>query len=189
MRPLAFGLLEGDEVQKAADALNELVVKNGFHLNTGFLSTPDLCRVLSEHGHTDTAYRLLLQDSCPSWLYAVKKGATSIWETWDGVRADGTVHDSLNHYSYGAISGWLFGGVCGISLRAGKLRIRPCPDRSLGYARAEWRSPVGVIRSAWAYRDDRLVFDFTVPIPAVIELPDGREHAVKEGEHHHEILL
>ena len=189
VRPLAFGLLEGDEVQKAADALNELVVKNGFHLNTGFLSTPDLCRVLSEHGHTDTAYRLLLQDSCPSWLYAVKKGATSIWETWDGVRADGTVHDSLNHYSYGAISGWLFGGVCGISLRAGKLRIRPCPDRSLGYARAEWRSPVGVIRSAWAYRDDRLVFDFTVPIPAVIELPDGREHAVKEGEHHHEILL
>ena len=189
VRPLAFGLLEGEEIQKAADTLNELVEKNNFHLNTGFLSTPDLCRVLAENGHADTAYRLLLQDSCPSWLYAVKKGATTIWETWDGVREDGTVHDSLNHYSYGAISGWLFGGVCGISLRAGKLKIRPCPHRSLGYAKAEWRSPVGVIRSAWEYRGDRLVFDFTVPIPAVIELPDGREHAVKEGEHHHEIRL
>ena len=189
VRPLAFGLLEGEEIQKAADTLNELVEKNNFHLNTGFLSTPDLCRVLAENGHADTAYRLLLQDSCPSWLYAVKKGATTIWETWDGVREDGTVHDSLNHYSYGAISGWLFGGVCGISLRAGKLKIRPCPHRSLGYAKAEWRSPVGIIRSAWEYRGDRLVFDFTVPIPAVIELPDGREHAVKEGEHHHEIRL
>ena len=101
-----------------ADELNELVVKNGYHLNTGFLATPFLCSVLADHGHTDTAYKLLLQDTCPSWLYAVKKGATTIWETWDGVRADSTVHDSLNHYSYGAISGWLFNGVCGIRLCA-----------------------------------------------------------------------
>ena len=108
------------EVREAADALADLVVKNGYHLNTGFLSTPDLCRVLAENGHADTAYRLLLQEECPSWLYAVKKGATTIWETWDGVRDDGTVHDSLNHYSYGAITGWLFDGVCGISLKAGK---------------------------------------------------------------------
>ena len=118
VRPIAFGLLDGDEVQAAADALNALVVKNGYHLNTGFLSTPDLCRVLAENGHADTAYKLLLQTECPGWLYAVKKGATTIWETWDGVREDGTVHDSLNHYSYGAISGWLFSGVCGALSRA-----------------------------------------------------------------------
>ena len=105
------------------------------------------------------------------------------------MREDGTVHDSLNHYSYGAISGWLFGGVCGIRLEAGKLSIRPCPDKSLGFARAEWRSPVGTIRSAWEYRDGKLLFDFSLPIPATITLPDGRSYEAKEGDHHDEVLL
>lgn len=188
VRPIAFGLLDGDEVQAAADALNELVVKNGYHLNTGFLSTPDLCRVLAENGHAHTAYKLLLQTDCPGWLYAVKKGATTIWETWDGVREDGTVHDSLNHYSYGAISGWLFSGVCGIRLESGKLTIRPCPDPSLGYADAVWRSPVGTIRSAWEYREGKLLFDFALPVPATVELPNGK-HYETTGEVHDEILL
>ena len=189
VRPIAFGLLDGEEITQAADALDALVVKNGYHLNTGFLSTPDLCRVLAENGHADTAYRLLLQEECPGWLYAVKKGATTIWETWDGVRADGTVHDSLNHYSYGAVSGWLFSGVCGIRLEAGKLSIRPCPGRELGYAKAEWHSPVGTIKSAWEYRGDTIRFDFSVPVPATIELPNGKRFELKEGEHHDEILL
>ena len=84
------------------------------------------------------------------------------------------MHDSLNHYSYGAITGWLFGGVCGIRLQAGKLTIKPQPGRELGYAKAEWRSPVGTIRSAWEYREDKLIFDFTLPVPARIELPNGK---------------
>lgn len=189
VRPLAFGLLEGEEVQAAADELNRLVEKNGYHLNTGFLSTQDLCRVLADNGHVDTAYKLLLQEDCPGWLYAVKKGATTIWETWDGVRPDGTVHDSLNHYSYGAITGWLFSGVCGIKLKAGTLTIKPQPDRALGFAKAEWRSPVGMIKSAWEYREDKLIFDFALPVSARIELPDGEQYEVKEGEHHYEILL
>ena len=189
VRPIAFGLLEGSEVQAAADALNELVVKNGYHLNTGFLSTPDLCRVLADNGHTDTAYRLLLQEDCPGWLYAVKNGATTIWETWDGKRADGTVHDSFNHYSYGAVSGWLLGGVCGIELKAGKLTIRPHPGRELGFADAEWRSPAGEIRSAWTYKKDHIAYDISVPIPAEIILPNGEKHMVTEGDYHYEVLL
>ena len=189
MRPIAFGLLDGDEVREAADELNRLVEKNNCHLNTGFLSTPYLCEVLADNGHTDTAYRLLLQEDCPSWLYAVKKGATSIWETWDGIRTDGTVHDSFNHYSYGAISGWLFRGVCGIELTAGKLCIKPQPNRALGYARAEWRSPIGTINSAWAYEDNKLCFDMEVPVPASIILPNGKCHEVNVGEHHYDILL
>ena len=189
VRPIMFGLLDGEEIQAAADTLSELVAKNHFHLNTGFLSTPDLCRVLADNGHTDTAYKLLLQDSCPGWLYAVKKGATTIWETWDGVRPDGTVHDSMNHYSYGAITGWLFGGVCGIRLQAGKLTVKPRPGRELGYAKAEWRSPVGTIRSAWRFEGDKLIFDYAVPVPASIELPDGEKFEVTEGEYHYEIHL
>ena len=189
VRPVAFGLLEGNEAKAAADALDALVQKNDYHLNTGFLSTPFLCSVLADHGHTDTAYKLLLQEGCPSWLYAVKKGATTIWETWDGVREDGTVHDSLNHYSYGAISGWLFSGVCGIRLSEGKLELCPKSDPSLGFAKAEWRSPVGTIRSAWRYEDDRLIFDFSAPIPAAVELPNGESFTIEAGEAHHEVLL
>ena len=189
VRPVSFGLLDGEEAQAAADTLDEMVKKNGYHLNTGFLSTPDLCRVLADYGHTDTAYRLLLQEECPSWLYAVKRGATTIWETWDGVRKDGTVHDSLNHYSYGAVSGWLFFGVCGIRLTAGTLTVKPQPGRELGYAKAEWRSPAGLIRSAWAYEGDRLLFDISVPVPAEIILPDGTSHHVTKGDHHYEVLL
>ena len=189
VRAIAFGLLDGDENRQAADQLNELVIANGYHLNTGFLSTPDLCGVLAEYGHADTAYRLLLQEECPGWLYEVKKGATTIWETWDGVRPDGTVHDSLNHYSYGAVCGWLFGGVCGIRLEAGRLTVRPCPHPSLGHAEAKWLSPAGEIRSAWRYENDRLLVNIAVPSPAEIVLPDGGKYQVKAGAYSYEISL
>lgn len=189
VRPLAFGLLEGKEAEDAAAALNELVKKNGYHLNTGFLSTPDLCRVLADYGYTDTAYRLLLQEECPGWLYAVKKGATTIWETWDGVREDGTVHDSLNHYSYGAISGWLFSGVCGIHLNEGKITIKPQPSETLGYAKACWNSPAGMIESGWKYESGRLMMEITVPDEADVILPDGTKEHIGKGAHHYEILL
>ena len=187
VRPLAFGLLKQEEIPAAAEELNRLVVENGYHLNTGFLSTPDLCMVLAENGYADTAYRLLLQEECPGWLYAVKKGATSIWETWDGVREDGTVHDSLNHYSYGAISGWLMKGVCGIRLSRGKITICPQPHPSLGFARACWESPAGRIESGWEYREDRLIFTVKVPGKAVIALPDGQRYEVEAGSHSYEI--
>ena len=184
VRPLAFGLLEKDEERQAADDLAELVKKNGYHLNTGFLSTPDLCRVLAENGHADVAYKLLLQDTCPGWLYAVKKGATTIWETWDGIREDGTIHDSFNHYSYGAIVGWLFNGVCGIKLSAGELRIAPCPSEELGHAKAVWQSPVGEIVSSWKYEEEELVYEITVPVAARIEIPGQEFCEVEAGTYH-----
>ena len=185
VRPIAFGLLDEAESQAAADRLAELVARNDYHLNTGFLSTPFLCRVLSDYGHTDTAYRLLLQDTAPSWLYPVKHGATTIWESWDGVREDGTVHDSLNHYSYGAISGWLMGDVCGIRLTGGKLTIAPKPSGKLGYAEAKWISPVGTIESKWHYCGNRVVFEVIIPanVTAEVCLPDGGTFHVQSGSH------
>ncbi len=185
VRPIAFGLLEEAESQAAADRLAELVAQNDYHLNTGFLSTPFLCRVLSDYGHTDTAYRLLLQDTAPSWLYPVKHGATTIWESWDGVREDGTVHDSLNHYSYGAISGWLMGDVCGIRLSEGKLTIAPKPSKELGYAQARWDSPLGTVESKWHYEKDQIVFEVAIPanVTAKICLPDGNVFPAETGSH------
>ena len=185
VRPIAFGLLDEAESQAAADQLAKMVADNNYHLNTGFLATPFLCRVLSDYGHTDTAYRLLLQDTAPSWLYPVKHGATTIWESWDGVREDGTVHDSLNHYSYGAISGWLMGDVCGIRLTEGKLTIAPKPSKALMHAQARWDSPVGTIESKWHYEQNQVVFEVAIPanVTADIRLPDGNNFHAETGIH------
>lgn len=132
VRAIAFALLGEEESRAAAATLNQMVVDNGYHLNTGFLSTPFLCGVLAQYGYVDTAYRLLLQPEAPGWLYEVNKGANTMWETWTGIDAEGKPHESLNHYSYGAICGWLFGGVCGIHFADGQLTIAPIPHKALG---------------------------------------------------------
>ncbi len=190
VRPLAFGLLTKSEAQQAAADLNAMVIANDYHLNTGFLSTPYLCEVLADYGYVDTAYRLLLQKDCPGWLYSVQKGATTIWETWDGVREDGTVHDSLNHYSYGAVSGWLLRGVCGIRYTHDRIVISPVPCRQLRFAKAEFDSPRGSIRSAWEYQGDGSL-SFAVDVPAQVEaelvLPDGTKKVLCGG--HFETVL
>lgn len=185
VRPIAFGLLDKEESQTAADTLAKMVAGNGYHLNTGFLATPYLCRVLADYGHTETAYKLLLQDTCPSWLYPVKHGATTIWESWDGIREDGTVHDSLNHYSYGAISGFLMDTVCGIRYSGGKLVIAPKPDKSLGFAKAKWDSLAGVIESCWHYVGEQLTVEVAIPanMTADIRLPDGTTLYSVSGTH------
>ncbi|MFW9995621.1 MAG: family 78 glycoside hydrolase catalytic domain, partial [Candidatus Odinarchaeota archaeon] len=114
VRPLALGLVPEEYEQAVADQLAALVKKQGYHVGTGFLSTPFLCEVLDSHGHIETAYKLINQTGQPSWLYAVIKGATTIWESWYGISEDGKPFESLNHYSYGAIVGWLFKTVVGI---------------------------------------------------------------------------
>lgn len=187
VRPLAFCLLPEKEAVEAAKDLNELVVKNDYHLNTGFLSTPFLCSVLADYGYVDTAYRLLLQKSYPSWLYAVEKGATTIWETWDGIREDDTVHDSLNHYSYGAVSGWLLSGVLGIRYDFDKVMIKPLPDERLKFAKGYYDSPKGRIVSEWKYIESSNSFAYRFEIPegmeAELELPDGEKRILTSGSY------
>ena len=185
VRAIAFGLLDEAESQAAADTLNQMVLDNGCHLNTGFLSTPFLCKVLAEHGHTDTAYKLLLKDTAPSWLYEVKQGATTVWETWTGIDTNGHPSESLNHYSYGAICGWLFGGVCGIHLAGETLTIAPTPNPALGLAKAVYDSPVGRIESGWQYAGDAVTYTITVPcnLTAEVALPDGRNLTLQPGTH------
>ena len=171
VRPLQFDLI--DRKKENAAMLNEMIIKNGYHLNTGFLSTPFLCPILCEYGYVDTAYKLLLQDTCPSWLYSVKLGATSIWENWNGLESDG--NGSLNHYSYGAVSGWLVTGVCGINIQNGKLVIKPCPNRQLEYASACYDSPIGRIESGWKYENDEIVYSFSIPANVTAEVILGEE--------------
>lgn len=186
VRAIAFDLLSEEEVKAAAAELKGKIIENDYHLNTGFLSTPSLCSVLAEYGYQETAYRLLLQDTMPGWLYEVKKGATSIWETWDGINEKGEVSASLNHYSYGAVCGWLFAGVCGIQVENDRIKIAPQPHQLLGYAKAVYQSSMGEIVSAWKYEQDQFFYEITVPANAKAEvcLPDGRHEFVTTGVHH-----
>ncbi|MCR1841923.1 family 78 glycoside hydrolase catalytic domain [Murimonas intestini] len=183
VRAISFDLLNEKEKSQAAAELNQLVIRNDYHLNTGFLSTPSLCPVLAEYGYLETAYRLLLQDTMPGWLYAVKKGATTIWENWDGINEKGEVKNSLNHYSYGAVCGWLFEGVCGIHLQDNHITIQPVPGKTLQYAKAVYKSPVGEIISGWKYEQDMVVYEIQIPpnTEAKLILPDKEEQMLTAG--------
>lgn len=183
VRAISFGLLDKKEAEQAAADLNRLIVENGCHLNTGFLSTPSLCGVLTEYGYRDTACRLLLQDTMPGWLYAVKKGATTIWENWDSINEKGEVKASLNHYSYGAVCGWLFSDICGIRVENGTVTVRPTPCPPLKNAHAVYQSPVGEIVSGWNYEEEKAVCTVTIPAngKAVILWPDGSKREAGAG--------
>jgi alpha-L-rhamnosidase len=161
------------------------------HLNTGFVGTPYFCPVLSENGANEYAYELLLNDDYPSWLYAVKMGATTIWERWNSVLPDGSISDtgmnSLNHYAYGSISEWMYRYMCGITpVEAApgfkKFQLKPQPFGKLSYAKASYHSASGLIESGWAiHTDGALTFEFTVPFNTTAEvfLPDAHLESVK----------
>lgn len=183
VRPVAFGLLTEKEEQETAAALSRRIQENGNKLNTGFLTTAHLCRVLSDHGKTDTAYDLLLQTQSPGWLYSVLQGATTIPENWNAYSKEGTRIDSFNHYSYGAVAGWLLDSVCGIRMEWGQLIIAPKPDHRLGYAKAEYDSPLGKVISGWKYEEQKVRYEISVPANAEAEvrLPDGRSFSLSAG--------
>jgi alpha-L-rhamnosidase len=156
---LHFDLLPEPVRPLAAARLAEAVREAGYHLTTGFVGTPYLCHVLSRYGYTDVAYELLNQESYPSWLYPVKKGATTIWERWDGIKPDGGFQDagmnSFNHYAYGAIGEWLYRVVGGIEVDPAEpgykhVLFQPQPGGGLTTARATLDSPYGLVASAWS---------------------------------------
>ena len=106
-----------DNERLTEQMLRKLLRDNKNKLNTGFVGTPLLCNVLTEHGMTDLAYRLLLNEEYPGWLHEVKLGATTVWERWNSLDENGRISstgmNSLNHYSYGAVLEWIFRHVPG----------------------------------------------------------------------------
>ena len=188
---LAFDLLPDSVRVSAADRLVANIKDYNDHLTTGFLGTPYLCHVLSNTGHTDIAYKLLLQESYPSWLYPVKMGATTIWERWDGQKPDSTFQDigmnSFNHYAYGAIGDWMYQVMAGIDTYkefAGykKIRIMPHPGGGLSYVRADLDTYYGRVSSHWKQEEGKFVLEVTVPLntTADIYIP-GEMARVTEG--------
>ncbi|MBT2293136.1 glycoside hydrolase family 78 protein [Paenibacillus albidus] len=181
VRTLAFDLVYEDKKQAVADRLAEIVKEKDYHLNTGFLSTPFILHVLADNGYKDMAFRLLEQDTCPSWLYAVTKGATTIWENWDSVTPDGDLTGSLNHYSYGAVCDFLFTGVAGIRPVFEKpgykhFLIKPLQGGTLTHASAKYESLYGTIESSWEMTDKGVSYQFVVPAntTATVMLPGNQ---------------
>ena len=177
VRALAFDLLPEAQRPAAARRLAELIRANDYHIGTGFLATPDLCHVLTQFGYLDEAYRLLLQEEQPSWLYPVTRGATTVWEFWDAVGDDGRLKmSSHNHYSPGSVGSWLYQVVAGLETGAPgykRLLIQPRPGGGLTHARAAYETLYGPAASAWRLADGHFHLDVTIPpnTDASVRLP------------------
>lgn len=179
---LHFNLCTVFERPKLAAKLAEMIHAADTHLETGFVGTPYLLHALSDNGYAALAYDLLLQTTAPSWLYSVQHGATTMWEHWDSVRADGSFWssnmNSFNHYAYGAVYDWIFGVAAGIKPSAPgyqKISLCPHPDQRLGFLNVSLRTRSGMLRTCWYYKGDMVYYEFEVPAGAVahLRLPSG----------------
>lgn len=175
-----------DEPQVVADALAQQIIDCGTALQTGFVGTPYLLHVLSAYGYTELAYTLLLKKEYPSWLYSVSKGATTIWEHWDGIREDGTFWsddmNSYNHYAYGSVADWVYGVACGIEpISPGfeRVRIAPKPDRRIERMSARIETCYGEVRSAWGWVEGAIRYEITTPVETDIVIGERIRHVPK----------
>ncbi|MBE1588371.1 family 78 glycoside hydrolase catalytic domain [Nonomuraea angiospora] len=190
---LTFDLLEGPaQRERAGRRLVELVVQDDHRISTGFAGTPLICDALCSVGAYDTAYELLTQRACPSWLYPVTMGATTIWERWDSLLPDGTVNPgemtSFNHYALGAVADFLHRTVAGLAPAAPgyrRLRIAPRPGGGLTHASARLETPYGLASVSWERDGETLTVTATVPPGTVaeVDLPGSAMREVGAGIH------
>jgi alpha-L-rhamnosidase len=190
---LIYGLVDEEAREGAGGRLVELVRKNDFRISTGFVGTPLICDALCSVGAEDVAFRLLMEKKCPSWLYPLTMGATTVWERWDSMLPDGSVNPgemtSFNHYAFGAVADWLHRSVAGLSpAEPGFRRIEIAPriGGGLTFARATHETPYGLAEAGWRTAADGVVVDSVVPpnTTATVLLP-GAEEAFDVGPGHH----
>ena len=192
---LQFGLLrDADQRRHAGARLAALVRDSGYQISTGFVGTPLVCDALCSVGEYDAAFRLLTQRDCPSWLYPVTMGATTIWERWDSLLPDGSVNPgqmtSFNHYALGAVADWLHRTVGGLAPAAPgyrHLEIRQRPGGGLTSARARHASPYGLAESAWTIEAGQIEVVVVVPpnATASVTLPGGNATPIEVGSGTH----
>ena len=184
VRPLAFNLLNEKQTEYAKERLIKALENYGWRLGTGFLSTPLILKVLADMD-IEYAYRLLENEEMPGWLFMTKNGATTIWESWEGTQAQGGIA-SLNHYSKGAVCDWLFNLMCGINVDGeNHFIISPNPGGHFTYAKAEYKSVFGAVKSGWVKQDKGFVYEIEIPAncTADIILPDGTKQTVTSGKY------
>jgi len=187
---LYFDLLPEEKREPATRHLIEAIRKKDWHLSTGFVGLSYLVPTLTDTGHLDIAYRLLNNETFPSWGYSIKNGATTIWERWDGWTEEKGFQtpgmNSFNHYAFGSIGRWLFGCVAGIDTDGPgykRVIIKPMPGGGLDYAKASYRSINGKIVSDWRINGDIFTLNVTIPAntTATVYVPASDIESVTEG--------
>jgi len=174
VRALVFDLVSPKHRATVTAQLADLIRSTGTHLGTGFLATPYLLPVLADNGNLNLAYELLMQDSEPSWLTMVDRGATTVWEQWNGIDADGRAHNSLNHYSKGAVVSFLHRYTAGLrqapdSAGWERIIIEPRPGAGITSASTSHQGPRGLIEVAWTVSRETAddgVLKLTVTVPS-----------------------
>jgi len=191
---MALGMdLIADPVQRKQTAAKfvEKLAADNYHLRTGFLGTPWLLPALSKIGRDDLAMRLLLNEDYPSWGFEIRMGATTMWERWNGIRADGSFGpvdmNSFNHYAYGAVGDWTFQHLGGLEiLEPGykKSRIAPLIGHGLNHAECGIHTPFGLLASEWQLINGELKLTVTVPdnTSAEVVVPATSAESVREGK-------
>ena len=183
---------EGEPRKRLIKNLEEKLIKNNTHLDTGFVGTPWLCPVLSENGLNEYAYTLLFNEDYPSWLYEISMGATTIWERWNSVLPDGSISgtgmNSLNHYAYGSIAEWMYRHMCGINPVWEKpgfrhAVIKPQSNKRLSWVKGAYQSPSGEYGMSWNRNEASISYDVTIPFGATAEfiLEEGYGEASVNG--------
>ena len=192
---ICFGLLDPEQLSYAGRRLADLVARGGFKVATGFAGTPFVAHALAQSGQLASAYKLVLNDQCPSFLYPPTMGATTIWERWDAIRPDGSLHPSgmtsLNHYALGAVADWLHRVVGGLTPAApgyASIRVEPRPGGDVSDARTVKETPFGRASVSWHDADGMRTLEVTVPegVEAMVVLPDhpaGLVESVSSGTH------
>ena len=190
---IAFGILEENETTHAGDRLAAIVARAGYRISTGFAGTPLVTDALSMTGHLEEAYLLLTETRCPSFLYPVTMGATTIWERWDSVRPDGSINPSgmtsLNHYALGAVVDWMhrtIGGLSAIEPGYRRMKIAPQPGGGLTHAELTHTTGYGNVRVAWRIEDTLASVSVTLPQDTAAEVtlplhPEGQVLHVGAG--------
>jgi alpha-L-rhamnosidase len=196
---LHFDLLDPTKPdQKAifAQRLEHHVVRDFWQVSTGFAGTPIILHTLAANDKLHHAYRMLLARDCPSWLSPVLLGATTIWERWDSMLADGSINPgnmtSFNHYALGAVANFLHSVVGGLSPASPgwqSISIKPRPGGNLTWANTSFQSPYGLLECQWKIVCDKLQVDVTVPpnASARVELPNGTIEEVGSGRRQYSV--
>lgn len=190
VRALAFNLVTDDKRQDAIDRLVEIIEDSEHHFGTTLLNTAMLLTVLSDNGRADVAFELLMQNKGHSFLNQIEKGATTMWETWDGYDETGRAKGSHNHVASGAASRWLQEGIVGITpLEPGyrKIKIKPLIGGGLDHATGGIETPYGLVKSTWRAMLSNGSVQLAVTVPAgttaEIHLGNGEVHDVPAGTH------
>lgn len=186
---LYFKIYDNEEERQAlALALHQKLLQDGMKLKTGFLGTVSILFALAENGYAPDAYSLLLNEKDPGWFYSVLKGATTVWESYDGVLPQGDFKDpgmnSFNHYSHGAVMGWIYKDALGFQMEeAGyqKILFAPHSDPRLPWMEARFQSPVGPLLSRFENKKEGVEYVFETPRPASALL-DGKRYPLQAGK-------